>query len=109
MVCSLALQRDSRPAFAVLSQPPAGRRRAFASPLLGVWAQQLRENRVTALDVEAAFAGLDRQQPPLIGADRILLQAGQHDGLARPERVEAVSFGVRQLEAERVGAARRSG
>ena len=88
LVHSLVLPEDARPAFAVLVQPPVGRRQLFASPLLAVWAAQLRESGVTAADVDSAFAPLDRRLPPRLAADRILVQAGRHDLVAQPDGVE---------------------
>lgn len=88
LVHSLVLPEDARPAFAVLVQPPMGRRRLFTSPLLALWAAQLRESGVTAADVDAAFAPLDRRLPPRLAADRILVQAGRHDLVAPPDGVE---------------------
>ena len=88
VVHSLVLTRDARPAFAVLIQPPVGRRTVFESPLLEVWTQQLRESGITADDMAAAFAPLDRRVPSRIAAARILIQAGRHDMVAGPEGIE---------------------
>ena len=87
LVHSLVLLHDPRPAFVVLVQPPVGRSGAFASPLLEVWTQQLQDSGVTPQDLEAAFAVMDRGQPPQVPADRILIQAGRHDLVASPEAV----------------------
>jgi hypothetical protein len=87
LVHGLVLLHDARPAFVVLVQPPVGRQQVFDSPLLEVWTRQLRDSGVTPADVEAAFAGLDRGEVPRVPADRILIQAGRHDLVARPEAV----------------------
>ena len=88
LVHSLVLPEDGRPAFAVLAQPPVGRRRLFDSPLLAVWASQLRDSGVTPADVDAVFAPIAPRRPPQLAPQRILIQAGRHDRVARPEGVE---------------------
>lgn len=88
LVHSLVLPQDAQPAFAVLIQPPVGRRTVFASPLLEVWSQQLRDSGITTADLEAAFAPIDRRLPPRIPPARILIQAGRHDLVAGPEGIE---------------------
>ena len=87
LVHGLVLLHDARPAFVVLVQPPVGRQQVFDSPLLEVWTQQLQDSGVTAADVDAAFAVLDRGEAPRVPAERILIQAGLHDLVARPEAV----------------------